>query len=246
MGRAMSLALADAGADIVLIAWRQQDMDQAYAEIIDRGKRCLAMVLDISHSREVNDAMAEAIAQMGKVDILINNAGFAPAAKGKPIWEMDDEEWDYMLDVNLSGTFYCSRALGKHMAERGRGSIVNIASLAGMRALKHNFITYCASKAGVISVTQVLAVSWAEFGIRVNCIAPASFATKGRTQEDFKAMAQYMPVGRAGEPEEIGPLAVYLASDASSYVTGQVFCIDGGTAAAGIAPMGYIPQMIKD
>lgn len=243
LGRAISLALAKAGADIAIAAIpvTLKEMNETSAEIKQLGRNSIVISVDIADSQQVNAMVARTIEELGKVDILVNNAGMVER-EAKPIWEISDEEWHKVMDVNLSGTFFCCRAVAKHMTERKQGRIINIASIAGMRGLRNNFM-YCSSKAGIISLTQVLALSWTELGIKVNAIAPAFFAT-WRSPEEYEAVARFIPVGRVGKPEEIGPLAVYLASDASDYVTGQVFCIDGGTSAGGYAPTGYIPVIV--
>lgn len=245
IGRVISLALAEAGADVSIAALpvTMKDMEETSARIKQLGRKAITISTDIADSRQVDNMVARTIEEWGKVDILVNNAG-AMEKGTKAIWEINDDEWHKIMNVNLSGTFFCCRAVAKHMTERRQGNIINIASVAGMRGLKNAFM-YCSSKAGVISLTQVLAVTFAEAGIRVNAIAPSSFAT-WRSPEEYEAIARFVPVGHVGKPEDIGLLVVYLASGASAYVTGQVFCIDGGSAAGGYAPTGYVPVTIKD
>ena len=244
IGHAISLALAGAGADVAIagLSVTQEEMSRTSAEIAELGRHPLVIPADIADSAQAEAMVARCVEEMGKADILINNAGIMER-EPRPIWEMSDDDWQKIVNVNLTGTFFCCRAAAKHMREQGGGNIVNIASVAGMRGLK-NMYGYCASKAGVIGLTQSLAVSLAESKIRVNAIAPAFIAT-WRDREAYDAVARFVPVGHVGTPEDIAPLAVYLCSDASSYVHGQLFCIDGGSSAGGYAPTGYVPTITE-
>lgn len=243
LGKAICLALAGAGADIVLAARRAEPIESAAAEIEGMGRRALAIPTDVADSKQVESMVARTLSRFGKVDILVNNAG--GAVKGveevKQIWEITDQEWHQGIDMNLTGTFLCCRAVGKHMMERRKGRIINVSSAAGLRGMR-NMPMYCSSKGGIILLTMSLAMSWAEFGVRVNCLAPAWLAT-WRPPEQYEAFSRHMILGRVGLASEIGPLTVYLASEASQYVTGQVFSIDGGVAAAGAAPVGFAPTV---
>ena len=242
IGHAISLAVARAGADVAVagLPVTQEEMSKTSAEIAELGRNSIVIPVDIADSRQAEAMVARCVEEMGKVDILVNNAGIMER-EPRPLWETSDDEWHKIINVNLNGTFFCCRAAAKHMMERGGGNIINIASVAGLRGLK-NMFAYCASKAGVISLTQALAVSLAESKIRVNAIAPAFIAT-WRDREAYDAVARFVPVGHVGTPEDIAPLAVYLCSDASSYVHGQLFCIDGGSSAGGYAPTGYVPTI---
>ncbi len=253
LGTAISLALAEAGADIIVTDFRPKDGENAAAEVVGLGRRAVFIAADVTKSEEVNGMMSRAISRWGKVDILVNCAGVvrgeADDRAGKPFWEITDQEWHLGIDTNLTGAFFCSRAVAKHMVERKWGRIINIASGFGLRGLRNGFM-YCCAKGGVAQLTRVLALTFAQDGINCNCIAPgllwhvgqfARSLSEEEARESRAARGRFIPNGRVGEPREIGALVVYLASDASDYVTGEVFAIDGGTLASGSAPTGYAP-----
>jgi len=243
LGTAISLALAEAGADIIVTDFRPKDGENTVSKVLGVGRRAVFIPADVTKSNEVNNMMARAVSQWGKVDILVNCAGIVREEAGdrtqKPLWEITDHEWHLGIDTNLTGCFFCSRAVAKHMVERKQGRIINIASGWGLRGLRNGFM-YNTAKAGVITLTMSLALTFVRDGIRVNVIAPGLFRTWG-PQERYEGRGRFIPLGRVGEPKEIGALAVYLASDASDYVTGELFTIDGGTLASGYAPTGYAP-----
>ena len=239
LGTAMCLALAKAGADIVVTDFRVEDGERTTTKVVAAGQKAVLFPADITKPEQVNDMMTKAINQWGKVDILINCAGIVRDEVPKPFWEISDFEWHRGIDTNLTGAFYCSRAVAKHMADRQCGKIINIASGFGMRGRRGSFM-YNVAKAGVILFTMSLALTLAQYGIKVNAIAPGLFQTLG-PKERYDAMASFIPMGRVGQPSEIGALAVYLASDASDYATGEVFSIDGGALFSGYAPIDYIP-----
>jgi gluconate 5-dehydrogenase/2-deoxy-D-gluconate 3-dehydrogenase len=244
LGTAMSLAMAKAGADIVIADKRLPAAELTAERVNALGRKALAIATDVTDSRQVNDMADRTFAEFGKVDILVNNAGLDVAFK--PITEITDEEWRHGMDTNLSGAFYCSRAAVKFMQAQKSGKIINIASGFGFRGGRNYFI-YSAAKAGVISLTQTLALSLAEDNIQVNCIAPGlfwTFQTRGdaaQIEEAKRMRGRFIPMGRVGEPEELGPICVFLASDASSYMTGAVISPDGGSLASGFAPTGIAP-----
>lgn len=239
LGTAMCLALAKAGADIVVTDFRVEDGEKTAAKVIAAGKKAVLFPADVTKPDQVNDMMAKAINQWGKLDILINCAGIVRDEVPKPFWEISDLEWHRGIDTNLTGAFYCSRAVAKHMADRQCGKIINIASGFGMRGRRGSFM-YNVAKAGVIVFTMSLALTLAQYGVKVNAIAPGLFQTLG-SKGRYDAMASFIPMGRVGQPSEIGALAVYLASDASDYATGEVFSIDGGALFSGYAPIDYAP-----
>jgi 3-oxoacyl-[acyl-carrier protein] reductase len=211
------------------------------AQVKARGRRSLALPADVTDPSQVDAMVASVMREWGGVDILVNNAGIVREWTPKPLWETTNEDWRVGIDTNLSGAFYCSRAVSQHMAERGKGCIINMSSGFGLRGQRENYM-YCAAKAGVINLTRSLAVSLAGYGIRVNCIAPGFYATIPEVQ-DYSYSGQFIPIGRVGDPAEIGGLAVYLASDAAAYVTGEVFLADGGGLAGGYAPTGSAPLL---
>jgi NAD(P)-dependent dehydrogenase (short-subunit alcohol dehydrogenase family) len=243
LGTAISLSLAKAGADIVVTDFRHQDGEKTSARVLETGRKSVFFPADITKSSEVNSMMSRAIAQWGHVDILINCAGIVRSKTGdatrRSLWDISDQDWSLGINTNLSGAFFCSRAVAKHMVERKWGRIVNIASGWGLRGLRNSFM-YNTAKAGVITLTMTLALTFAKDGIRANCIAPGLFRT-WEPQERYESRGQFIQMGRVGQPEEIGALAVFLSSDAADYITGELFPVDGGTLADGYAPTGYAP-----
>ena len=181
------------------------------------------------------------------MDILVNNAGIGDGpGRGKKVWELSDDEWQNSVAVNLDGTFYCTRSAIPVMQQQQSGIILNIASGMGMRATPQS-PGYAASKAGVINLTETVSAALARDNIRVNCITPGLVAQQPASNSTEKQQqldrGKFITVGRLGEAWELGPLALFLCSDASSYVTGANFCIDGGGLAGGIAPTGYKPDI---
>jgi NAD(P)-dependent dehydrogenase (short-subunit alcohol dehydrogenase family) len=249
LGKQICLALARAGADVAVAGRRTGPIEDVVAEIEKSGGRAIAVSTDVMDSRQVDRLMQKAMAEFGKIDILVNNAGIArgvdPSGNDvlapaiKPLWEFTDEEWAYSINTNLTGTFYCCRAVSRHMIERKSGKVINLSSMGALRAVRGIF-GYCTAKGGVISLTRTLAITWAADNVQVNCIAPGFLPTVDMTPEMRARTERFFPMGRFGDPREIGPLAVYLASSASDYVTGQLFPLDG---AAGVTygPTGYLP-----
>ncbi|MBI2872258.1 MAG: SDR family oxidoreductase [Chloroflexi bacterium] len=241
LGREMVRHLARAGADLVIAARRPGPIEEAAAEVRQMGRRALAITTDATASSQVNQMVQRILAEFGKIDVLVNNAGGGDVAT--PIWDITDEQWHKFLDINLTSAFYCSRAVAKHMADRGKGRIINIASGYGLRGGRDNFM-YTAGKGGTVNLTRCMAISLSRYGITTVAIAPGFFptiATRGRS--DVPARGDYIPMGRVGLPEELGPVVVMLASDATSYFNGEVFYADGGGLAGGAAPTGYAPEI---
>jgi NAD(P)-dependent dehydrogenase (short-subunit alcohol dehydrogenase family) len=249
LGKAICHAFARAGADIVVAGRRLDPISQTEAEVKELGQRAMAISTDVTDSRQVDALVEKAVREFGKVDILVNNAGIARGIepsqwdsvqiKVGPIWELNDEKWHRALDVNLGGAFYCCRAVAEHMIKQKSGKIINMASVGGLRGAK-GWITYSSAKGGVVMLTRVLAVTWARDNIQVNCIAPGFIEVVEQAAASQERNLDFIPMGRSGDPKDVGLLAVYLASQASDYVTGECFAIDG-SGTVGYAPTGYAP-----
>jgi NAD(P)-dependent dehydrogenase (short-subunit alcohol dehydrogenase family) len=227
LGRAMALAMAEAGADVVITARTLGEIEAVGKEVELCGRNALVTPCDVTKTADVEAMVAKAIAVLGKIDILVNNAG---GGRQKAVLEMTDEEWHWGIDLNLTSTFICSRAVGRHMAARQRGKVLNIASGWGYRG-RRNSTAYCASKAAVINFTRALAVEWSRYNIQVNCIAPGYFPLKAardaQEAREREVRISRIPLG-GGDAEDIGPLAVFLASEGANYLTGQTLLLDGG------------------
>jgi len=231
IGKAIALGLADAGADVVVAARTASDIEATAGEITAKGRKALAVPTDVRQSDQVDNLVDKAVAQFGTIDILVNNAGGYFVASTT---ELSEGGWDAIIRENLKSVFLCSKAAAKVMMGQKKGNITNVASVVGFRAYSSN-AAYGAAKAGIINFTKTLAVDLAPYNIRVNAIAPGFIATPGSLQllevdKGLKAMVDRIPLGRLGQPEEVAQGIVYLASDASSYVTGQTLLVDGGVA----------------
>jgi len=248
LGQQMALALAEAGADVVCASRTREQIDATAEAVRALGRRAIAVPTDVRSSAQCDALIQAALDEFGRIDIMLSNAGVGDARGANvELWDLNDDDWRDALDVNLSSAFYFARAAAKAMVDQGKqGVIINVASGTALRAYTQH-IGYGAAKAGVIALTKSLAVMLQRYGIRVNCIIPGFVAQRPPATPEIAAMlqqrARYYPVQRIGEAWELGPLAVYLASDASSYVTGQGFIIDGGGLAGGVAPVGFAPEV---
>ena len=249
LGKAICHALARAGADVVVAGRTPATIEETASEVRKIGQRSVAIPTDVTDSNQVDNLIKQTLKKFGNVDILVNNAGIARGIEPSPrdptpiqlgpIWELSNDKWHNAIDTNLTGAFYCCRAVAKHMIERRSGKVINMSSVGGLRA-RGGWFTYCSAKAGVIMLTKTLAVTWAKDNIQVNCIAPGFFQIVDPSLVGAKT--DFIPMGRFGNPKEIGLLAVYLTSEASNYVTGECFVIDGIGSAA-YAPTGYAPMV---
>jgi len=241
LGRAMAVKFAEAGAHIVAGSRTRSQLEETAAEVRKTGRKCLIVPTDVTNSEQVNAMAAEAVRELGRIDILVNNAGGGDDSLGKPIEQITDAEWRRGLDTNLSSQFYAARAVIPQMVKQNRGKIINVASGYGLRGGKHNYM-YACSKGGVLQLTRSLALTYAQNNIQTNCIVPGIFPHNEEMMRFFKG-GKFIPIGRPGDDSELGPLAVFLASDASNHINGEFIAIDGGGLAGGITPTGAIPSL---
>lgn len=226
IGRGIALALAREGAKVVVSDITDKAKEVA-KEIESFGSEALAVKADVRNSKETKEMVKTAIDKFGRIDILVNNAGIYPF---KSLVDMEEEDWDKVLGVNLKGVFNCTKAVLPKMIEQKSGVIINISSIAGAVVGYSNLAHYSASKAGMVGFTKAAALELAQYGIRVNAIAPGAIETPGTKVlgEALKQVEQTVPLKRVGQPEDIANLVVFLASEASSYITGQLIIADGG------------------
>lgn len=232
LGQEMAEGLGEAGAKLMIVARREQWLTPTIEELRAKGLEVEGMVCDVSKPDDVDAVVAKTMETYGQIDILVNNAGVSWGAKAE---EMPLEKWQMVMDINLTGAFLFCQKAGRHMIDRLYGRIINIASINGIYGglvMKDTHISgYVASKAGLIGLTQELATRWAPYNIRVNAIAPGYFPTRMTEKIWDQAMAKIeadVPMARGGEEGELKGVAVFLASDASNYVTGQTIVVDGG------------------
>lgn len=230
IGKEMAEGLAEAGANLLLCARRAEWLDETVAEFTERGFNVAGVTCDVSKPDDVDAVIAEAISRYGAVDILINNAG---TSWGEMPEDMPLDRWQQVIDVNLTGCFLFAQAAGRQMLKQGSGSIINIASIAGLTSSANGpfYAGYVASKAGLIGLTRELAASWGRRGIRVNAIAPGFFHSRlADAVIDIyeRSIQENNVIPRIGIEGELKGVAVFLASDASSYITGQTIAVDGG------------------
>ena len=233
LGEEIAEGLGEAGASLMLLARREQWLAPTVDSMRARGFACESALCDVSNQASVEAAVERAIEVYGRIDILVNNAGIT---WGAPAEEMPLDKWQSVLDVNLTGAFLFCQAVGRRMIGRASGSIVNVASIAGLRAMPEEVHSagYVAAKGGLIALTRELSAKWARHGVRVNAIAPGFFPsrmTEKVLERHQSKLEERIPMGRVGRPGELKGVAVFLASPASSYITGQTIAVDGGVTA---------------
>lgn len=229
LGQAMAIGLAKAGADIVAVASKLENLEQTQQAITELGRKVLPMACDNRNPEQINTVIEKSVEQFGKIDILINNAGTIRRA---PAAEYSDEDWAAVIDTNLTGVFQFCRAAGNIMLRQGSGKIINIASLLSFSG-GICVPAYSASKGAVAQLTKALANEWAKDNIQVNAIAPGYFETDNtanlrKDEKRFTEISARIPAGRWGKPEDLAGAAVFLSSRASDYVNGHVLLVDGG------------------
>jgi 2-deoxy-D-gluconate 3-dehydrogenase len=230
IGRVIAAAFAGAGADVALVARSEDGLKETARQITGQGREAIIIPADVTDEEAVNAAVDEAIGRLGHLDIVVNNAGGNNFTV--PVLDMRPSGWDKVMRLNVDSTLYVCRAAGRHLTERGTGSVINVASVAGLGGapgLSH----YGAAKAAVVSLTKSLAVEWAAQGVRVNALCPGWTATDLNrflwdSEDGGQAIIAGVPMGRWGRVEEMAGPAVFLASEASSFMTGQVLVVDGG------------------
>jgi 2-deoxy-D-gluconate 3-dehydrogenase len=233
LGRAMAVALAQAGADVALAARSKPDLEETARQVQATGQRALVMPTDVTSYAEVEVLMTRAREELGRLDVLVNNAG---VARVKPLIEWTPEEWRALVDVNLLSVLNGRRAAAPHLIAQRAGKVINVASMLAAVGLA-GYSVYAATKGAIIAFTRTLGVEWARHNIQVNAIAPGWFDTEMSAPAWQQAgiadrLIRDIPARRIGRPEEVGPLAVYLASAASDFMTGQTIFLDGGHTAA--------------
>ncbi|MBI4597799.1 MAG: 3-oxoacyl-[acyl-carrier-protein] reductase [Candidatus Omnitrophica bacterium] len=229
IGREIALVLAGQGADVALFDVHAEQLEATTAELRGLGRRAEGFVVDVTNGAAVDEGVGKVLDKLGRIDILINNAGIT---KDGLLIRMDDAQWDRVLNINLKGTFLCTRAVAKHMLKQRRGRIVSIASVVGIFG-NPGQANYAASKAGIIGFTKAVAKELASRGITCNAIAPGFIKTEmtEALPEDAKQrLMSAIPLGTLGQPQDVAQAALFLVSDAARYITGHVLVVDGGLA----------------
>lgn len=230
IGRGIALRLAEFGANVVLLDIRQNTIDEVAEEIRSKGVEALPLQVDVTRSERLRHMARQVMAEFGQIDILVNNAGIT--GRTVPMVELNEQDWDQVMDLNLKGVFLCCQAVLGYMIERRYGKIVNVASIAGKEG-NPTLVPYSVSKAGVICLTKALAKEVTDYQINVNCVSPAVIQTPildGMASSTVDYMISKIPMGRVGKPEEVAAVVHFLASDDAGFVTGQCYDVSGGRA----------------
>jgi gluconate 5-dehydrogenase len=229
LGQYFGRALGKAGADLVITSRTLASLDEFAQEIESLGRKALAVQMDVLSEKDIEKMVQKTVAEYGKIDILVNNAGLnirSPAA------DFSWQDWDTVLQTNLKGNFFCAQAVGKEMIKRKYGRIINMGSCTCVFGME-GIAPYCASRGGVLMMTRALAAEWGKYGITANVLAPGWFKTAQNAAlyenaEWIKNVKSRIPLGRPGQPDDLDGTVIFLASDASAYVTGQIILVDGG------------------
>ncbi len=235
LGKSIALGLAEAGADVVPVSRRAEEVQKTAGEIRALGRRTMELTADVTHREDIQRVIDRMRAELGRIDILVNSAG---TTKRAPSLEFADEDWNRVLNINLNGTWYACQMVGRVMKEQMYGRIINIASIGAFLSL-HEVTAYCASKGAVAMMTRCLGAEWVKYNITVNALAPGVFETplnRNVVHEPGRkaSIMAHTPMKRFGNLEEIKGVAIFLASDSASFVTGEVIAVDGGFMAQGI------------
>jgi len=230
IGKDIALCLAEAGADVILASRKLPDLEAVAQEISQMGRKALVVSANVRHLPEIDDLVKKSMDEFGHIDILVNNAGANPVFDS--VFNIDEKAWEVIIGLNLKGYFFLSQAVGKIMRDKGGGNIINLASVAGLRP-EVGIGVYSISKAGVIMLTQILAQEWGQYNIRVNAIAPGVVRTRfseelWKNAVTLRETENSTALGRIGESEEMANAVLFLASEASSFITGQTLTLDGG------------------